>query len=356
MELKMWFISEELSSHYRDSRREAITDPVWPGSGGCNLANLRDLESIYVGESSGEPSREEYCFKGYCHCGSFVFSVHIPDIQHFTLCNCSLCYKAGLRMIACPIQGFTLTKGSLRDLTRYRCGVDSSHHFCPTCGVTLIVLSSSFFSTIYVNFGVLHHNRVDLWEVPGFGYPSMRRLDGYTEPSAAHLPDPIWQGPDSSKMHQGSCHCGKILVKLRTGRWIDEYNIPVECNCSMCERVCPVWITGCHAQATIQRGTSRRPAGATGRCYYAPQGTRGRLLWIFCDVCGVFVALAEAKDMKEWRRMLEAEPEQSQFLGQIGGPYPKSINLRIFMDIDVDTLPTVRQNGRGRAPEYLPPA
>lgn len=189
---------------------------------------------------------------------------------------------------------------------------------------------------------------------PGHRYSSLNRLDGYTEPSAAHLPDPIWQKADS-KMHQGSCHCGRILVKLRTGRSIEKYNLVVECNCSMCQRVSPVWISGCHMQATIQRGTSRRPAGATKRCTYPPLGTRGMLLWIFCDVCGVFVALGEVEQMNEWRRMLEAEPHQAQPHGQVGTLYPVCINLRIFMDIDVDTLSTLRYDGRGSAPEYMPP-
>lgn len=148
MEFKMLFTSRELSSHYRASQEEAVTNPVRPGRGGCNLANLRDLESTYDGQPS---NNTQYCFKGYCHCGGFVFSVHMPDLQRYTLCNCSLCYKAGLSMVACPVESFTLLKGSLRDLTRYRCGVDSSHHFCPNCGVTLVVLSSSFFHKVYVN-------------------------------------------------------------------------------------------------------------------------------------------------------------------------------------------------------------
>ncbi|KAL8381163.1 hypothetical protein RB595_005446 [Gaeumannomyces hyphopodioides] len=344
LRLNMWFTATELRGEFRALQAEEAAEPGRPREvAGCDLATLSRIEAAHDGpdhythDMPNPPRLLRY--EGACHCGDFAFEVRLPAISHRVVCNCSLCYKTGLSMVSCPAQNFVICKGSLGDLIRYSYDFVSSHHFCGNCGVTLVVLSSRLSNMVYVNFGTLHLSSVEQG-MPSIGFLASNRRGGYTQPSAANLPDPACGDARPVTVH-GSCHCGRILVKLKAGYQTPDCNSVTKCSCSMCRRFCPVWLEDCQTQATVQRGTSPRPRDSTKRCTYRPSAGPESHLLIFCDVCGVFVCNDNAAAEPAWRAVMEPEcleHQRAQNNGQAGALCPLNVNLRIFIDVDVDTF------------------
>lgn len=76
----------------------------------------------------------ETVHRGSCHCGAVSFEVR-TDIEGLMECNCSLCSRAGWRLVFVPTTAFTLLQGddALQD---YQFAKRALHHtFCKTCGV-----------------------------------------------------------------------------------------------------------------------------------------------------------------------------------------------------------------------------
>ncbi|MHB1845187.1 MAG: GFA family protein [Deltaproteobacteria bacterium] len=72
-------------------------------------------------------------YLGGCHCGKVRFEATL-DLAVAIECNCSICSRAGWRLVG-PAQAFKLLSGA-DALTDYQFGKKQLHHlFCKTCGV-----------------------------------------------------------------------------------------------------------------------------------------------------------------------------------------------------------------------------
>lgn len=85
-------------------------------------------------DSEGKPL---HSYRGNCHCGSFIFTLTVPEIKEAENCNCSICRKKGyLWVIPDTTKGhkFEVAKDEGK-LTEYVTGPKGSKHkFCGECG------------------------------------------------------------------------------------------------------------------------------------------------------------------------------------------------------------------------------
>jgi hypothetical protein len=73
-------------------------------------------------------------YSGSCHCGEVRFEV-TTDIERASMCNCSICSRAGWVMVSVPENQFVLLAGAEAQ-TDYQFGKKTMHHlFCAICGV-----------------------------------------------------------------------------------------------------------------------------------------------------------------------------------------------------------------------------
>ncbi len=73
-------------------------------------------------------------YTGSCHCGAVQIKVDCEPDKVFE-CNCSICRRAGWKLVFVPADKFELLKGAdaLRD---YQFHKEHIHHkFCTTCGI-----------------------------------------------------------------------------------------------------------------------------------------------------------------------------------------------------------------------------
>ncbi|KIP11267.1 hypothetical protein PHLGIDRAFT_18030 [Phlebiopsis gigantea 11061_1 CR5-6] len=79
-------------------------------------------------------------YTGGCHCGKFRYTFTGPIFEDGSRpvdrCNCGFCVKKGALWHSVPEAQFTLTQGSMEELTLYEFHKKVfKHYFCPTCGV-----------------------------------------------------------------------------------------------------------------------------------------------------------------------------------------------------------------------------
>jgi hypothetical protein len=74
-------------------------------------------------------------YSGGCHCGAVRYEADV-DLSKGTLkCNCSICSKARLWLVAVDGSDFRLLKGA-DSLSEYQFGARRIHHlFCKHCGI-----------------------------------------------------------------------------------------------------------------------------------------------------------------------------------------------------------------------------
>jgi len=73
--------------------------------------------------------------RGGCHCGAVKFEFEAPTKMSLTLCNCSICSKAGFQHVFVPYADLTFLKGE-DFLATYTFGSHTAKHtFCPSCGI-----------------------------------------------------------------------------------------------------------------------------------------------------------------------------------------------------------------------------
>ena len=73
-------------------------------------------------------------YTGSCQCGALQFTIK-ADITNIIECNCSHCFKKGLKLIFVPQDNFTLNQGE-NSLSEYRFNTKKIQHlFCTTCGI-----------------------------------------------------------------------------------------------------------------------------------------------------------------------------------------------------------------------------
>ena len=72
--------------------------------------------------------------EGGCHCGRVRFRV-TADLDHVTVCNCSICTKKGILHLIVPPERFELLSGR-DDLATYTFNTGVARHtFCKVCGM-----------------------------------------------------------------------------------------------------------------------------------------------------------------------------------------------------------------------------
>ncbi|MGZ3249544.1 MAG: GFA family protein [Croceibacterium sp.] len=88
-------------------------------------------EAVGLVTGSGETVPRE----GSCHCGRVRFTVQLPLELSGARCNCSICSKKGVVMIAAPAAALKVTAGEDL-LTVYQFNtMAAKHHFCSRCGI-----------------------------------------------------------------------------------------------------------------------------------------------------------------------------------------------------------------------------
>ena len=88
--------------------------------------------------------------EGGCHCGRVRFRAEV-DIDRVSTCNCSMCTKKGILLLACELDRFELLKGKTA-LTAYTFGSGVAQHtFCATCGMHAFYIPRSNPDRLTVN-------------------------------------------------------------------------------------------------------------------------------------------------------------------------------------------------------------
>ena len=73
-------------------------------------------------------------YEGGCHCGRVRFRVH-GDLDHVSVCNCSICTMKGILHLVVPHAQFELLRGEDAISTyQFNTGV-AKHTFCRYCGI-----------------------------------------------------------------------------------------------------------------------------------------------------------------------------------------------------------------------------
>lgn len=67
-------------------------------------------------------------YRDSCHCGEFVYEVHLPDIKSVFECNCSICYKKGYLWLFPGDAKFSIIQGDDCTLTAYAFGPQKLTH------------------------------------------------------------------------------------------------------------------------------------------------------------------------------------------------------------------------------------
>ena len=72
--------------------------------------------------------------EGGCHCGRVRFRI-TADLDHVTICNCSICTKKGIWHLIVPPAQFELLRGK-DELSTYTFNTGTAKHtFCKVCGI-----------------------------------------------------------------------------------------------------------------------------------------------------------------------------------------------------------------------------
>ena len=89
-------------------------------------------------------------YEGGCHCGQVRFRVQ-GDLDHVSVCNCSICTMKGILHMMVPREQFELLRGEDAITTyKFNTGV-AKHTFCRHCGIHSFYTPRSMPDGISVN-------------------------------------------------------------------------------------------------------------------------------------------------------------------------------------------------------------
>ncbi|KAK3955449.1 Mss4-like protein [Pseudoneurospora amorphoporcata] len=234
--------------------------------------------------SSSETQLLKY-YRGNCHCGSFIFTLLVPEIVSAESCNCSICRKKGyLWVIPDTTKGhkFEVVKDEGK-LTEYVTGPrGTKHNFCSECGTGVYALcekeEEESGKGIWVNVKAIQELKI--WDL------EVKEFDGKSigppyQPARFDGPEPTAKVENGAVYH-GSCHCGAVKVAVKTKGPLDKtYQEKVmECNCSICQRGGYIWIYPTSPdQISLSEGSKENLTS-----YACLQKVMSKT---FCKTCGV---------------------------------------------------------------------
>ncbi|KAH7021568.1 glutathione-dependent formaldehyde-activating enzyme [Microdochium trichocladiopsis] len=286
-------------------------------------------------------------YRGNCHCGMFVYEVDLPGISSVSECNCSLCSKRGYLWVYPSSPGqFRVVKGDEDALTSY--AFSSTHYkFCPHCGTG--VLSRTPTAPPHLAIGINAHaiQELDTWSVERQPYV-LELFDGAAMGSNYEHPRYTGSLPaeeiGGSRIHSGSCHCGRVQVALSSKPIDETFPEPVvECKCSICERNAYIWVSplGVHV---ILHGNGED----IGR-YLCSRRVMAKT---FCKTCGVPLTNMPVELPEEERQALSDEDQKGYAMIKLMHP----VNVRVLEGIDLKKLKIMRLTaGLDLQPVYVNP-
>ncbi|KAI1190440.1 glutathione-dependent formaldehyde-activating enzyme [Nemania serpens] len=272
-------------------------------------------------------------YRGNCHCAAFVYEITPNEIKQSSECNCSICYKKAAIWVFPKPTDFKFVKGDPSTLTNYTFGKRQfNHKFCPTCGVSLLVVGhlvppkagEDKEPELGVNVRTLQHGQLDAWKL------DTKSFDGAALSSTYDAPK--FTGPEPSldieggggQLYTGSCHCGTVTAALKSKPIDKALQGLVECTCSICSRYGATWIYLPHEQVVIEGGENLREYlfGKSIACKN------------FCKICGVVVSSKPVKLTDEQAAKLD-EPTMKWYES---AKAITAFNLRVINGLNVKDL------------------
>ncbi|KAI0404513.1 glutathione-dependent formaldehyde-activating enzyme [Xylaria palmicola] len=285
-----------------------------------------------------EPQAPLKTYRGNCHCAAFVYEITLPEIKQVSECNCSVCYKkAALWAFPAPAD-VKFVKGDPSALANYNFGKGQfTHKFCPTCGVSLMVVGhlsppkegEDKLPENGVNVRTLQHGQVDIAKV------ARKVFDGDALPPAYVAPKFTGTEPpaeiEGGQLYTGSCHCGAVTFAVKSKPINKDLEGVVECNCSICGKYGAPWAYPLHAEISIQ---GRENLGE----YFFGQRISGKK---FCKTCGV--PLFSEQPRLDDERVARLSEESRAWYER--GQAVKAVNLRAVNGLNVKGVNTIQMDG-----------
>ncbi|KAI8944916.1 glutathione-dependent formaldehyde-activating enzyme [Xylaria longipes] len=288
-------------------------------------------------------------YRGNCHCKAFVYEITLPEIKQASECNCSICYKKAAVWVFPKPSDVKFVKGDPSALTNYSFNrTQFTHKFCPTCGVSLMVVGHLIppkagedkLPENGFNVRTFQHGQVDVWKL------ETKTFDGKAIPSTYEVPK--FKGPEPTAevegglVYTGGCHCGGVTLALKSKPINKESQGLLECNCSSCGKYGATWTYEPYAQF-VTEGKENLQEYLFGK----------RLaVKLFCKICGVPIYSDAAQVTEEQIAAMDKNTrkwyERAKLL--------KAFNLRVLDGLDVkDLSPTQFDGYNFIQPGYVEP-
>ncbi len=100
---------------------------------------------------------------GHCYCGEVHYEATGPVLMRAECLCREYQYITGggsLHVLAVPLEGFALTKGTVQDFARSDIEHAVTRQFCPTCGTHLFTRAPAMASAIIIKVGTLDDQTV----------------------------------------------------------------------------------------------------------------------------------------------------------------------------------------------------
>ncbi|KAI1165086.1 glutathione-dependent formaldehyde-activating enzyme [Nemania serpens] len=270
-------------------------------------------------------------YRGNCHCAAFVYEITPDEIKQSFECNCSICYKKAAVWVFPKPANLKFVKGDQSALTNYTFGKEQyNHKFCPTCGVSLLVVGHRVAPKAGedkepetgVNVRTLQHGQLDAWKLDTKSFDGKALSPTYDAPKFTG-PQPSLD-VEGGQLYTGSCHCGAVTAALKSKPIDKDLQGLVECTCSICGRYGATWTYLLHPQVVIE-GRENLGEYLFGKKLASKK---------FCKICGVVVSSEPVKLTDEEAAKLD-EPTTQWY--ESSKPIT-AFNLRVINGLNVKEL------------------